>query len=252
MTEDLAYLRHCNSTDEVRQNSEQIRTGVQVKGFEVIRGVFNGDELRGKALNAMKLIRRSEIKGSSGVTKQEIRRNMVKWSIGGNSSTQTGISRFMLTAMNPMYEPDIYGMRSAFKALVEIRDAIAGRSEVMTDERLEGESFNGCRIQLYPKGGGFMSAHRDDRAVENVKESNLKDYIQVVLLLTSPGKDYQSGGAYIIDGGSKINVETSCEAGDVLIYDGKTLHGVEDIDPDKPFDAKELTGRMVAMATIYN
>lgn len=96
-----------------------------------------------------------------------------------------------------------------------------------------------------------MTAHRDSRAAENLK--GLSDsYIQLVLLLTEKGADYRQGGAYIRRGRDAIDTEAGSLAGDVLVYDGNTLHGVEDIDPDLPFTPSDLRGRAVALATIYN
>ncbi len=40
-------------------------------------------------------------------------------------------------------------------------------------------------------------------------------------------------------------------AGDVIIYNGKTMHGVADIDPLENIDFSKLTGRSVAIASLF-
>ncbi len=48
----------------------------------------------------------------------------------------------------------------------------------------------------YPAGGGFMGAHEDTRAAKNLPPEQ-RVYIQLVLLLTERGTDYQTGGAFV-------------------------------------------------------
>ena len=33
--------------------------------------------------------------------------------------------------------------------------------------------------------------------------------------------------------GERLNIDDSVDLGDIVVYDGKTFHGVEDIDPHK-------------------
>jgi hypothetical protein len=49
----------------------------------------------------------------------------------------------------------------------------------------------------------------------------------------------------------KIDIEKHVKRGDVVVYDGKSYHGVEDIDPNLPFSSNDLSGRVVALATVY-
>jgi hypothetical protein len=43
----------------------------------------------------------------------------------------------------------------------------------------------------------------------------------------------------------------SARAGDIVVYDGRSLHGVGDIDPLEPLDLAHFSGRAVAMATMF-
>ena len=132
-----------------------------------------------------------------------------------------------------------------------VRDTLAKRPTYLFDEQLSAPLFNGTRLQIYPTGGGFMTAHTDLRAINNAKSLS-PDYIQLVLLVTEKGQDYASGGAYVEQDGQRIDVEAHSRSGDILVYDGNTLHGVADIDTHLPLATTPAGGRIVALATIYN
>ena len=137
--------------------------------------------------------------------------------------------------------------------MIEIRDILAGRHEILFDEKLTPPKFNGTRLQLYPIGGGFLSAHRDTTAQKNLEKNDHKNYIQLVLLMTERNLHYKSGGAYVFNEKNEyIDTELNSHSGDILIYDGSTTHGVMDIDPQLPLSRSSLSGRLVAMATIYS
>jgi len=109
------------------------------------------------------------------VSRESVRKNISKWSIGGMSASQADVSRFMLMVYNPMACADIFRLHGTFRTLIEARDILAMRDEVLFDEKLPPPLFNGTRIQTYPKGGGFMTAHRDSRAAENMGRSDLME-----------------------------------------------------------------------------
>jgi hypothetical protein len=82
--------------------------------------------------------------------------------------------------------------------------------------------------------------------------SDQTKYIQLLLILTKPGKDFEKGGAYMVrDNGETIYTEQYAEVGDVVVYDGRTMHGVADIDSHKMLDLTAQTGRLAAFTTIY-
>lgn len=64
-----------------------------------------------------------------------------------------------------------------------------------------------------------MGAHTDSRAAENLQEGT-GAYIQLVILLTEKGVDYQQGGAFVTSDGQIIDAELGSMAGDILVYDG--------------------------------
>ena len=46
-------------------------------------------------------------------------------------------------------------------------------------------------------------------------------------------------------------LEDHSELGDVIIYDGATVHGVQDIDPDVRMNLETIDGRVVMFASLY-
>jgi hypothetical protein len=240
-------VKHVSEVLELR---DEIVKNVRQNGYAVLRGLFDRDEIGASTRAVYRHANSATHRASSGVAPADIRENMTKWSIGGNSTTQTGLPRFMLTVYNPLWQADEWGLRGTFERVIAIRDSLADR-DVQTDESLAPDRYNGCRVQIYPSGGGFMGSHVDSRAVSNLAPEKRETYIQMVLLMTERGTDYQHGGAFVTLNGEVIDSEANAKLGDVLVYDGNTDHGVADIDPSVSFDAKDLRGRAVALATVY-
>lgn len=241
-----------NGIEDLKNNISTIKTSVEHNSYCLLRGLYSEEQCKNAVHRILNNISQAKILPSKGVSRSQIRQNVVKWSVGSMSGSQAGISRLMVTAMNPLGEEDIYEMHSTFKKLIIARDMIAERSRVYWDKDLSGGLFNGTRIQVYPSGGGFMTAHQDTTAANSVGEIGRESYIQLVLLLTQKGVEYQNGGAFIKQNNLLIDVEANSLRGDVLVYDGRTEHGVMDIDPDDPLSTDLSSGRIVAMATIYS
>lgn len=239
-----------HNMEEVARLKHQIVDEVSSRGFTSIRGLIGREEIASCLSKVKDHANRGGHLGSSGVSPAQIRTNMSKWSIGGQSTSQSGLPRFMLTIYNPLFEEDKFGLHKHFETLIELRDLLAGRP-VQSDELLRPARFNACRLQIYPAGGGFMGAHTDSRAAENLQEGS-GPYIQLVMLLTEKGSDYHHGGAFVTNGGLPFDTEIGSQAGDILVYDGSTMHGVSDIDPSLALNTASLGGRVVALATIYD
>lgn len=234
----------CDNIEEVGMRRESILAAVREGGYAVLRGLF--DEVKsGESLRAIyRYANATPHRASMGVGPEEVRRNTSKWSIRGPSN---GPARFALVIYNPLFDTDLFQMHRIFDRIVAARDTIAGR-EILRDSDLLPDRFNACRVQIYPAGGGFIAEHTDAKG-----ESNLTNgpYIEMILLLTQNGIDYHAGGAFVTKEGSELNSERGTVKGDVIIYDASSLHGVRDVDSDLPFDANNLRGRAVALATVY-
>ena len=110
--------------------------------------------------------------------------------------------------------------------------------------------FTCARLHQYPRGGGFMVPHRDMFSRVATEAPGL-GYYQPFFLLSEKGEDYDEGGAYIDLEGERHAYEAGCRAGDLIVYDGRTLHGVADIDPLRPLDLDRFGGRVAAFGSLF-
>lgn len=239
-----------STIDELKARKGRVVERVADTGWAVVRGLFDREGLRAGLPRLYAAVGAAPRLPSASLRPEVIRGNVVKWSIGSDSSSQAGLPRMMLIAYNPLWAEDVFGLRATFSRLIEVRDALAGR-ETLTDERLAPDRWNACRVQIYPAGGGFMGSHVDSRARRNLPPGE-RVYVQLVLLLTERGLDYAEGGAFVHAGGCAHDIEHETQTGDVLVYDGASQHGVADIDPGEVFQEQHLRGRAVAVATVYD
>ena len=238
------------SVEELKSQSQSIKESVADNGAILIRGVFQQDSMQSSLELLHNKLDGASILGTTQGTKDSVRKNTLKWSVGGSTGAQIGNARFMVTAYNPISEEDIYQFKTNFKQLIKVRDAIRDDKKSTNDLSLTGNSFNACRFQIYPKGGGFMLGHQDYVGVESSTKQNVS-LLQLLVFVTQRGVHFQKGGAYLVHDGKKIDIESLALPGDIVVYDGKSYHGIDDIDPDLPIDSLKIRGRVVALVTIY-
>jgi hypothetical protein len=181
-----------------------------------------------------------------------VRRNFQKLQVGANSgvNSRRTLGRFMRMLYNPIFADDIYGMREHFGTLARFRNRLY---ELPEDHAVAGtdDGYWTCsRLLQYPRGGGFIVPHRDMYAQVATREAGLT-YFQPLLLLTEKGADFETGGAYVEIDDDRFYYEDFCQAGDVVVYDGRSIHGVADIDPMADLDLVHCSGRVVALASLF-
>ena len=156
--------------------------------------------------------------------------------------------------INPIWAKDIYKLRKYFVYLCKLRNLLLGKNQNFCVDSPVGTIYSLSRIQYYPSGGGFMATHKDDRGQRVNKKSGLKNYFQILFLMTKKGKDFETGGGYIIKNNKRIIHDDYTDQGDIIIYDGNIEHGVSTIDSYLPLnnDNKRLKGRFVLAVNFYN
>jgi hypothetical protein len=181
-----------------------------------------------------------------------VRRNFQKLQIGANSGvgTRRTLGRFMRMFYNPIFASDVHGMREHFVRLARFRNLLYNLPIDFAVAGTDDGYWTCARILQYPAGGGFIVPHRDMYSQAATVERGLA-YYQPLLLLTEKGQDFGTGGAYVDIGDERFLYEDSCQAGDVVVYDGRSIHGVSDIDPYEPLDLARFTGRAVALASLF-
>ena len=238
-----------NSIDDVDINL--VKYYVKQNDFAGIRGLFSAEDMRKVYANILSRFDASMDQPAVGEPPGATMSNFQKILIGGSSNHWAYRPKFMRVIYNPLWEPDIYGMHATFRMLARLRNRLQGYRTDFAIDCVEDGLWTAARIQHYPAGGGNMCSHRDAVISTVTEDAGVKMFLQLVLLITSKGEHFEEGGAYLDINGENIDLEDDLKAGDVLIYDGKTMHGVHEIDPRKVPSLMSLEGRLVAMVSLY-
>ena len=217
-----------------------------------VRGLFDPDEMRAvKRGMASHFDCRNDRKHDPRDT-EAIRQNFQKLQVGGiaDLGQYRNLGRFLRMFFNPIFAEDIYGMHKHFIRLAQLRNRLYGLPVPFAVCGTENGLWTAARIHQYPRGGGFMSPHRDAFTQLVATEAGLT-FVQPFLILSKKGEDYTEGGAFIDCQGKQVYYEDGCEPGDVIVYDGKSIHGVGDVDALAPLDLTVFSGRIVAFASLY-
>jgi hypothetical protein len=140
-----------------------------------------------------------------------------------------------------------------FKIMLSVRDRLMRITKPNFGDDADTDRFwNACRIHHYPRGGGFMARHRDTHFPHLIKEQLDKPFYQVAVMLSRKGEDFVSGGGFVEDRqGNKIDLEEAAGFGTMVIFDGRTPHGVDDVDLDQVIDFASPSGRLAAFVNLY-
>ena len=96
-----------------------------------------------------------------------------------------------------------------------------------------------------------MSLHRDAYFPKKLADKD-KPFYQMLVLLSRKNVDFFTGGGVLISfKDKKIDVETEGGFGSMILYDGRTKHGVEDVDLDQIIDFSRSDGRIAALINLY-
>ena len=231
---------------------EGVRETIAKHGLACIRGVFAPAAMR-KVLDGMRRRfdpandRKHDPRDSDAV-----RRNFQKLQVGANSGVDSRrtLGRFMRALYNPIFAEDVHGMRAHFVQLARFRNLLYGLPAEFAVHGTQDGYWSCTRLQQYPRGGGFMVPHRDVYSQLATVEAGL-GYYQPMLLVSEPGRDFEQGGAYVDRGQQRFHYEQFCQAGDLIVYDGSSVHGVADIDPLQALDLQTLSGRVVALVSLF-
>lgn len=231
---------------------DDVRNAVRAHSIARVRGLFDRAELRASLQTIAANFDAARDRKHDPNDSAAVRRNYQKLQIGANSGigSERTLGRFMRSLFNPIWDDDIYGMRRHFVRLAQFRNRL---SRLPAEHAVHGTDhgfFTCARLHQYPRGGGFMVPHRDLFARVAVEEEGMP-YFQCFVLLSEKGEHFREGGAYIFSPQGRLDYEADCHAGDLIIYDGSTVHGVADIDPQEPLELLRFGGRVAAFASLF-
>ena len=242
--------RHATGLDSL--DYEQMRRQLAERSVVRVTGLLDRDEIRAAHARIARDFDASNDRKHDPRDTEALRRNFQKLQVGANSGmdTRRTLGRFLRILYNPIFAPDVFGLRKAFAGVARFRNRLYGLPEDFAVEGTDDGLFTCARIHQYPRGGGFMVPHRDLFSRLVTEESDM-GYFQVFFLLSEKGIDYREGGAYVEHEGERVSFEDTARAGDVLVYDGRTIHGVADIDPLEPLELDRFGGRAAAFVSLY-
>ncbi len=220
--------------------------------FTCIRGIVGEREMREALTRIAERFERRLDHPAAGQKPDAVRSNFQKINLGGESRTANhDDARFFRAFYNPFWAEDVWGLRSALQRLAQVRNVLA---DLPLDFALRDIEPNGlwtaARFHQYPAGGGFFRRHTD-YVVKDVADEKSTRFFQAVLTMSRKGEHYHEGGAFVDVDGKRYCLDDCALPGDIIVYDGRTVHGVEDVDPRTPLDLETLNGRLAGFATLF-
>jgi hypothetical protein len=140
-----------------------------------------------------------------------------------------------------------------FRFMIAVRNRLMRLDASFGDNPERDRFWNACRVHHYPRGGGFMAMHKDTHFPGVISAQIGKPFYQVSVLLSRKHIDFCSGGGFVINNrDEKIDLEAEGGFGSLILFDGRTYHGVEDVDLDKIIDFSRPDGRLAAFVNLYS
>ncbi|TRU11012.1 MAG: hypothetical protein EWV75_12920 [Microcystis wesenbergii Mw_QC_S_20081001_S30D] len=240
----------CHNFDNLPLDS--LLSSLSSSKFVCIRGLLEPTKVKQSKLALSQKFSRAKDHPTVGESPQDVQTNFQKLAVGcARGKHHLGsYGRLLRVFFNPLWQEDIYEMHDVFRALVIVRNKLIGKPINFASDTIEDGLWTAARIHQYPVGGGFIQTHRD-RTQSTVSESANLNYYQVFAILSQKGEDFEQGGGFIEEQGKRIILDDYISPGDIVIYDGSTLHGVEDIDPHKVLDLETVSGRLSAFVSLY-
>lgn len=239
------------------ESAEEIDMGAFVdamnrRTFACIRGLVAAEEMDAAYERIVARFDRSKDHPAAGQPPDAVRSNFQKINLGGESRTASNDdARFFRAFYNPIWEEDVWGLREAFVQLSRARNRLAGLPIDFALDKIEPNGlWTAARFHQYPKGGGFFRRHTD-YVVKDIADENSTKFYQVVLTMSRKGEHFHQGGAFVDIGERRVCLDDCALMGDIVVYDGRTVHGVEDIDPKIPLDLDTINGRLAGFVTLF-
>lgn len=220
--------------------------------FACIRGVVSPEQMRRAHERIVSTFDRRQDHPGKGHSADAVRSNFQKLLLGGESrSASNDDARCFRACYSPFWAEDVWGLHDGLRKLARVRNRLA---QLPLDFAIEGTEANGlwtaARFHQYPRGGGFFRRHTD-YIVKDVADEKSTRFYQCVLTITAKGTHFEEGGAFVDIGERRVVLDDCALPGDIIVYDGRTMHGVEDIDPKALLDLDTINGRLAGFATLY-
>jgi hypothetical protein len=217
----------------------------------IISGLINESELNLPMKKLKKYIKENEDLPSIGENPKKARGFLMKFVSRIRSTKPPGVTTVVKRDIyNPLHKNDKWGFHNIFIKLAKVRNILMQKPIDFALGKIEkNKMWTAARIHHFPTGAGFMFPHKDTIAPTIVK--GFSKYYQVLITLSEKGKDFKTGGGTVTYKNKLIEYENYTKPGDILIYDSRTIHGVNTIDPHKKFIQRSGNGRYSGLVTLY-
>lgn len=176
-----------------------------------------------------------------------------KLAIGSSNGVGDPYAQNLSSIYFDLNDKDYPALGTLFSLMVLVRNRLMRVPPSFGSDPAQDRFWNACRIHHYPRGGGFMSIHKDTHFPQLIDSQIGKPFYQVCVLLSRKNVDFSSGGGVIIDKEkNKIDLEKEGGFGSLILFDGRTYHRVEDIDLDQVIDFSRADGRLAAFVNLYS
>jgi hypothetical protein len=176
-----------------------------------------------------------------------------KLAIGSSNGVGEPYAQNLQTTYFDANDKNYPAIRSLFQMTIAVRNRLMGVEPSFGGDPERDRFWNACRIHHYPRGGGFMMPHKDTYFPQVIDAQIGKPFYQVCVLLSRKSTDFFSGGGFVVDNQKeKIDLEARGGFGALVIFDGRTYHGVDDVDLDQVIDFSRSDGRIAAFANLYS
>jgi hypothetical protein len=231
---------------------KDFKDAMERRTFACIRGLVSEQSMYDVYDRIVSRFDRSLDAHPSSQTPASVRSNFQKINLGGESrSANHDDARFFRAFYSPLWEEDVWGTHASMRMLARVRNLLAGLDDNFALEGIEENGlWTAARFHQYPQGGGFFRRHTD-YVTKDVADTHSTAFYQVVLTMTRKGEHYHKGGAFVDIGEDRLCLDDNALMGDILVYDGRTVHGVEDIDPGEMVDLDTINGRLSGLATLF-
>jgi hypothetical protein len=246
-------LRDCtfevSSVEDV--DVEKVNSTVDRHSFACVRGLFSKQEMAAACKRVAQNFTSKNDRPAIGDTGRDVMNNYQKLAVGGAMTSWDYRPRFYRIFYTPLWADDIFGVHDIFRRFARLRNRLQGYPPNFAIDTIDEGLWTAARMQHYPAGGGFFMAHRDVVIDTVTHDAGQRRFHQLLLLMTTKGEDFRDGGGFVDIGEDRLMFEEECGAGDVILYNGATIHGVADIDPHVAASLDRMDGRLVALASLY-
>jgi hypothetical protein len=175
-----------------------------------------------------------------------------KLAVGATNGLGYPYAQFLTTTYFPQRSSRLPHLTALFETLVRLRNTLTSLREDFGSDPAADGFWNACRVHHYPRGGGFMSEHRDTHFPSVLQGKGLP-FLQLMACLSTIGEDFERGGGFVRDKkrGEVVRTDVPGSFGSIVLFDGSIAHGVDTVDADVLPDFTSPGGRLAAFVNLY-